>query len=304
MCGGVTLSLLAFASGAGTPTVQVDAATPTCNGKNATIVGTNGNDVLKGTSKADVIVGLGGNDVIYGYGGNDTICAGSGADKVYGGDGNDWISGGRGPDRLWGGPGSDTILGGDGADLIDGDRGSDLARGGPGVDTCLRTADANMSCEPTWLSWDAGLSIVDQKRQCAYNPSTQERSDVNGRTYHRNVVIEGWDNFLCDWRSAYSQIEYNLGRKYRRFTATIGLRDDTPTNRSVRFDVYGDGPTPLKSKTVKFGESFPIKVDVTNVLRLKLRVTYVSGDAWDTYSVWASPLVSANTGLMPEKPIP
>jgi hypothetical protein len=69
--------------------------------------------------------------------------------------------------------------------------------------------------------------------------------------------------------------EYDLGRKYARFHAVVGLDDDSATETVVRYEVIGDGRV-LYSQDVGFGMSLPVDVSVENVLRLRLVTTLLS----------------------------
>jgi hypothetical protein len=64
-------------------------------------------------------------------------------------------------------------------------------------------------------------------------------------------------------------VDFNLARRYTQFTATVGLRDDAPTNYPVSFKLIADGQT-LASGTLTLGKATPIAVSVSNVLRLRL----------------------------------
>ncbi|MHA6783539.1 NPCBM/NEW2 domain-containing protein [Pseudonocardia saturnea] len=63
--------------------------------------------------------------------------------------------------------------------------------------------------------------------------------------------------------------EYDLGRGYRTFSATIGLADDSNSRGMVRYEVFGDDRL-LFSQDVGFGTSVDMEVSVTGVLRLRL----------------------------------
>lgn len=107
-------------------------------------------------------------------------------------------------------------------------------------------------------------------------------ANVNGTAYARSVYFSA-DKSSVPQGSA----EYDLGRDWRTLTATIGLRDDSPTGCELRLETFTDG-NPTSSETLGIGESRALKLNVTQVLRVKLQVTYVStADVANyCYGVW------------------
>jgi hypothetical protein len=65
-------------------------------------------------------------------------------------------------------------------------------------------------------------------------------------------------------------VEYNLGRRYRRFEAVAGVLDDADeAGQTGYFQVFLDG-VPQPQAETRLGEPAWIQYDVTNVLRLRL----------------------------------
>ncbi|MFD7026988.1 NPCBM/NEW2 domain-containing protein [Streptomyces sp. NPDC059917] len=122
-------------------------------------------------------------------------------------------------------------------------------------------------------------------------------ADVNGTPFARSV-------FLAVDKGSRPQgyAEYDLGRDWRTLTATIGLRDDSPTGCELRFESAADGRT-LDSETLGIGESRQVALDVTRALRLKLQVTYASTTDVTQYchGVWADARLTADAP--PDTPI-
>lgn len=95
-------------------------------------------------------------------------------------------------------------------------------------------------------------------------------ADVNGQNYGRSVSFRVDKGYI-----PVNDAEYNLGRHWRTFEATIGLRDDAPTGCKLKFEAFADGK-PINNVTLPLGEVRDLKLDVSNVLRLKIQVTYAS----------------------------
>lgn len=85
-----------------------------------------------------------------------------------------------------------------------------------------------------------------------------------------------------------NEVEYNLGRDWKEFRATIGLRDDSPTGGELSFQVATDGGKQLYSESVSLGEEQQIDLNVDGALRLKLTVTYAGQDPNYIYGTWGN----------------
>lgn len=117
---------------------------------------------------------------------------------------------------------------------------------------------------------------------------------VDGQEYTRSLV-----HSLDSYRRDTDQIGYDLGRRFERFAATVGLSDDSGTDDRVRFEVMGDG-TVIAEATLGLGESEVLDVDVTDVLRLELISTRLS-DPSDPDAVFADARVVGLPGQVPDR---
>ena len=109
-----------------------------------------------------------------------------------------------------------------------------------------------------------------------------EPAEINGEQYAQSVIMRADKGYV-----PYGDAEYNLGRKWRNLDATIGLRDDSPSEAALKFEVFADG-TRLHEERMQIGESSEISLDVSGKLRLILKVSYDSSEEIDTYcyGVW------------------
>ncbi|WP_291378314.1 PASTA domain-containing protein [Demequina sp.] len=115
-------------------------------------------------------------------------------------------------------------------------------------------------------------------------------ASVSGVTYTRSVT----------YRLYYddpSQAGFDLGRDYREFRTTLGASDESPSDVSIKFEIYGDGRL-LHDSTLSFGASEAVSVDVTGVLRLELRATRVAGSG-RPYSVFADARILGSPDEVP-----
>jgi len=98
---------------------------------------------------------------------------------------------------------------------------------------------------------------------------------VDGMAYPRSVVFYN----LCgnnDGGDIWA--EFNLEREYRQLVATVGISDENPTSARGTFRILADGNQVAYGKLVH-GQSVPVKIDVANVLRLRLEVNNPSAAA-------------------------
>lgn len=103
--------------------------------------------------------------------------------------------------------------------------------------------------------------------------TTPERgaANVSGETYVRSISIaQGYGR--SEAKQVY--VEYDLGRRYAKFTATLGLSDkNRNANRVAKFEVIVDQKV-VREATLAAGQSEQVVVSVAGGQRLRLRVTF------------------------------
>lgn len=88
--------------------------------------------------------------------------------------------------------------------------------------------------------------------------------DANGQTYAHSLAAH------MSYYGDQAKSSYNLGRHYRRLVGTLGLSDTTEDPKAkISFEVFADGRK-VFDKTVPFGSTVELDLDVTNVLRLEV----------------------------------
>jgi hypothetical protein len=98
---------------------------------------------------------------------------------------------------------------------------------------------------------------------------------VSGTTYQHGALI---DTRRCQ---NVEFIEYDLGRDFLRFVASVGVTDTTPADVRARVDVTLDG-APVASADLGVGQALPLDIDVTDALRLRFTVARTAGtDCYD-----------------------
>jgi hypothetical protein len=104
----------------------------------------------------------------------------------------------------------------------------------------------------------ADLDSADVTSGNSYETGTVE---VAGQTYSRSALPSCYYNRIST--------EFNLGKRWASFAATIGIRDQYPSDYSATVTVYRDGNLWRSPITVGVGSPEPVKIDVTGVLKLK-----------------------------------
>jgi serine/threonine protein kinase len=90
--------------------------------------------------------------------------------------------------------------------------------------------------------------------------------------------------------------DYDLGRAWNRFTATVGLDDRSRASSTATYTILAD-TTPIATGQLTIGQAVPIDVPVTGALRLRLKIndpsTLTSGCGYNTWAkvTWGDPVL-------------
>lgn len=109
---------------------------------------------------------------------------------------------------------------------------------------------------------------------------------------HRNsIYLELKGKFYEKGLYAHSRSSYvfDLGQRWNRFTATIGLRDGASQNGSAVFVVRGDGKVLYQSPVLREGQSADISIDVAKVRQLELAADGAEGHIHNSWAMWVAP---------------
>ncbi|SCL49172.1 NPCBM/NEW2 domain-containing protein [Micromonospora chersina] len=110
----------------------------------------------------------------------------------------------------------------------------------------------------------------------------QRAATVSGTRHEQSVVAS-----TCYATNDEAE-SFNLGKRYTRFTATVGVADGAPDDYRTRFTVLVDGETVFR-RELGLGDSAPVEVPLTGALRLMLKVESVGLTSCDDAAVWAEP---------------
>lgn len=115
-----------------------------------------------------------------------------------------------------------------------------------------------------------------KSKHCCWAVETEEiNGTVYGHTLHR------WSNNLLSTCAGYTHADskrVDLSRDWNTFKAVAGWVDKgSDSEAQGLFEVYLDGEL-AASRIVGFGEQWRMSVDVTDVLRMKLKVSVIDDD--------------------------
>lgn len=118
--------------------------------------------------------------------------------------------------------------------------------------------------------------------------------EVNGTLYEDSLYSFRASDGVDPGDRAYW--EYNLGRDWEAFQATIGLSDESEFEQAGRFRVSLDGAV-IWEQDVQFGQALPVDLNVSGGLRLGLEV--VSLGEGRIGLVWGSAKMLGIPGVAP-----
>ena len=116
----------------------------------------------------------------------------------------------------------------------------------------------------TALPATAGLTVTRALVPEATASYEFQQSSINGTQYSNVLRITTG--------SSSRTLEINAGRSRKRLLGDLGIPDDQKSASSVQVDISLDNGPAVFSTTVNFGETKPIDLDVTNVLRVRITV--------------------------------
>jgi hypothetical protein len=165
---------------------------------------------------------------------------------------------------------------------------------------------ARISRKGTYRVTDRPTTIR-QRWYRVVSPKTKKRAAGASPAVH--VVIYGWQ-YLSDYTQSSAETikingtpyansydhddsysEFDLSRRCVQLTTVFGMADASDSGADAQIDFSNDGRT-VYSKRFVFGQSEPVTIDVTNVLRVKFSVEQLA-DEWstDSYGAMGSPRV-------------
>ncbi|HEY0806314.1 MAG TPA: protein kinase, partial [Pseudonocardiaceae bacterium] len=111
-------------------------------------------------------------------------------------------------------------------------------------------------------------------------PATGSWRNADSAEVAGQLVTHALITSLGDCRQS-EHVEYNVSKGYRQLVATAGVEDNSPDSATkVQVQIFGDGRQ-LQNTTMTFGTSYPVNIDLSGVLRLRIEWQDISHSNYD-----------------------
>jgi NPCBM/NEW2 domain len=149
--------------------------------------------------------------------------------------------------------------------------------------------DIDSSSSPSGVAWLADMTPVASEDRYSFGDDwISEPMQVKGTTYDRPLSVQ---EFWCDW----TEVDYAVGGRYGRFTAKVGIADNSPETDSLNFYVLAEERQIKQIQGVDVGEVRSVDLSIEGVSRLSIGIDADTDDVTDctkTVGVWIDPRVS------------
>lgn len=108
--------------------------------------------------------------------------------------------------------------------------------------------------------------------------------NINGKAYAQSI-------YTTRFMTTSTNYQYDLGRNWNNFRATIGLSDTSHPDARYQFRVLVDDE-PRGTWTMRLGQSRDININVSGGLRLKLEVTKTAANGNNANAAWGDARVT------------
>jgi len=113
-----------------------------------------------------------------------------------------------------------------------------------------------------------------------YNVSAEGNVlSIGGKTYEKGIGVH-----------AYSVLKYKIGGLFSKFTASVGIDDETKGKGEVIFRVLGDGKELWSSGKMKANVEKNLNLDIKGIKELILEVSPAGDNAYD-HADWINPIL-------------
>lgn len=135
-------------------------------------------------------------------------------------------------------------------------------------------------------TWSSGWGPIEKDRNNGEEPAGDGRTlTINGTTFGKGIGTH-----------ARSDLTYYVDGRCARFEATVGVDDESPSNRaSVVFEVYA-GTTKVADSGVLTGASAAkqLSADISGAQRLRLVVSSADDGIDYDHADWANPIITCS----------
>jgi len=104
--------------------------------------------------------------------------------------------------------------------------------------------------------------------------------ESQGRVFEKGIFAHSPSKYI-----------FQLNKKWKRFSALVGLRDGAHQQGSARFTILGDGEVLYTSPALRVGQRAKVDIDISNVKLIELKADGTEGHNYNSWSVWLNPLL-------------
>lgn len=137
------------------------------------------------------------------------------------------------------------------------------------------------------VTYLADMEPVDKTNLYGFN--SDGATKANGKAYSHGILVTPAPS------GQVGTIEYDFSRQYRKLTGELGLDDKSASDAIGKVEIYGDGRQ-LLAQDVSFGQTVPVDLDVTDVLRVKITVATVDGKSSIVFGDFAAQGLQSEVG--------
>ena len=121
--------------------------------------------------------------------------------------------------------------------------------------------------------------------KCARNYFTCETEykfflEFQGKLYSKGLYAHSPSSYV-----------FNPDKKWKRFSALVGLRDFANQQGSARFTVIGDGKVLYQSSALRINQKDSINVDISTIKTLELQANGTEGHNFNSWAIWLNPVL-------------
>jgi len=121
--------------------------------------------------------------------------------------------------------------------------------------------------------------------KCARNYFTCEAEnkfflEFQGKLYSKGLYAHSPSSYV-----------FNPDKKWKRFSALVGLRDFANQQGSARFTVIGDGKILYQSPVIRINQKDLINVDISTIKTLELQANGTEGHNFNSWAIWLNPVL-------------
>lgn len=172
-----------------------------------------------------------------------------------------------------------AACGGDGDSSAEDDEKTTTTSTSPSTTTSTPTTTTSPGGSFGTASTSTTLAAADVAVDTRYVPETyeleieSETATVNGTTYSNALVMSP-----RQYRKEPNvRLEIDAGRDFKRFRGDLGIPDNQSSGTAHKVEISLDNAAPVVSTEVRFGETKALDLDITNVLRIRIVITPISG---------------------------